>query len=461
LAILIGTVLVAIGAGTVVLASLRKFSKNPEILWFGLFSFLYGVRLLAKATAFRLLFDFPQPFWLYLIAGFTYFLPLAGVLFVREIVPERRKLSNLIALFQFAFAICGIVSDAVQRQPESLHLANNLIVIAYSILITTGGIRKPGTLMASRPLFWGFGVFLLTVLFANIATLRSSLNFDPEPIGFVVLLAALGYATAVRTAANQERLLALDRELDIARRIQSSILPQSAPSGDGIRIEAHYLPMTAVAGDFYEFLRTDESHFGVLIADVSGHGVPAALIASMVKIAVAAQIDHADAPARVLSGINHVLSGKMQGQYVTAAYMFFDLTNRRARYAAAGHPPMLRWCANRRICERVEKNGMVLGLFARAEYEAVELDFHPGDRFLLYTDGVTEAANERDEFFGTEPMAEELQAPACAGRILRRMSSWAGYDRGRSQDDDLTLILIEIGCVSGCDLDSGSQVRDE
>lgn len=71
------------------------------------------------------------------------------------------------------------------------------------------------------------------------------------------------------------------------------------------------------------------------------------------------------------------------------------------------------------------------------------MEYHPGDRFLLYTDGLVEAANERDEFFGVDGMAQELNSPNAAPRILRRMLTWAGYDRGRPQDDDLTLILIE------------------
>ena len=99
--------------------------------------------------------------------------------------------------------------------------------------------------------------------------------------------------------------------------------------------------MTAVAGDFYDFLVIDPERVGILVADVSGHGVPAALIASMVKVAFAAQKDHADTTAAVLAGMNETLCGRLAGQYVTAAYLFIDTRSRMIRYGAAGHPPML------------------------------------------------------------------------------------------------------------------------
>jgi len=100
--------------------------------------------------------------------------------------------------------------------------------------------------------------------------------------------------------------------------------------------------MTAVAGDFYDFPLPGKNRLGIPIADVSGHGVPAALIAAMVKVAIAAQLPHADDPGRVLSGMNRVLCGNMQGQFVFAAYLFLDTENWLLRYAGAGHPPLLR-----------------------------------------------------------------------------------------------------------------------
>ncbi len=98
--------------------------------------------------------------------------------------------------------------------------------------------------------------------------------------------------------------------METARRVQLSILPQEIPKIEGLEITARYFPMAALGGDFYDFIVVDEKRIGILVADVSGHGTPAALIASMLKISLAAQIAHASQPAQVLSGLNQTLLGK-------------------------------------------------------------------------------------------------------------------------------------------------------
>src|SRR5262249_56396715 len=122
-----------------------------------------------------------------------------------------------------------------------------------------------------------------------------------------------------RVLGEARRLVALDRELSIARQIQSSILPAAMPRIGGLDVAARYRPMTAVAGDFFDFLETERGHLGVLVADGSRPGVPAALIASMVKVALGAQRGRVDSPAALLSGMNQTLFGRIGGQYVTAA----------------------------------------------------------------------------------------------------------------------------------------------
>jgi len=101
--------------------------------------------------------------------------------------------------------------------------------------------------------------------------------------------------------------------------------------------------MTAVAGDFYWFIAVDPTRAGFLVADVSGHGVPAALIASMIKVAMQSVVPCADDPGAVLRGLERALSGQLRGQYVSAAYLWLDTESRKALYSAAGHPPLLRW----------------------------------------------------------------------------------------------------------------------
>jgi serine phosphatase RsbU (regulator of sigma subunit) len=195
----------------------------------------------------------------------------------------------------------------------------------------------------------------------------------------------------------------------------------------------------------------DDHRIGILIADVAGHGVPAALIASMVKIAIAAQAGHAADPGKVLTGMNQTLCGKMQGQYISAAYLFIDLEARVFRYSGAGHPPLLLWRAAEQRVESLEENGLLLGIMSRAPYASLEGSFASGDRFLLYTDGLMEAANEKDEFFGEARVREVLNGAqaispiGCCEALVNDMERFTGRDRGRLPDDDLTLVVVDAG----------------
>src|ERR1700723_3126740 len=139
----------------------------------------------------------------------------------------------------------------------------------------------------------------------------------------------------------ESQLLIIQREMDKARQIQLSILPFQIPPIQHLDIAARYVPMTSVAGDFYDFIVIDEKRIGILVADVSGHGMPAALISSMLKIALAGQTANALDPARVLDGLNQALCGKFEGHFVTAIYIVIDTEKRSITYAGAGHPPLV------------------------------------------------------------------------------------------------------------------------
>jgi CheY-like chemotaxis protein len=154
------------------------------------------------------------------------------------------------------------------------------------------------------------------------------------------------------------QLLAIQKELETARQIQLSILPREIPQIHGLEIVARYIPMSAVAGDFYDFIVVDNKRIGILVADVSGHGMPAALIASMLKIAFAAQTECAADPAQVLQGLNRALCGKFQQHYVTAAYIYVDMEQRTLRYGGAGHPPLVLWGGATGEVRKVEENGL-------------------------------------------------------------------------------------------------------
>ena len=206
--------------------------------------------------------------------------------------------------------------------------------------------------------------------------------------------------------------------------------------------------MTAVAGDFYQFVRTDHDHLGILVADVSGHGIPAALISSMIKVAMESVAVHANDPAQVLGGLNRILSTEFRSQLTSAAYLWIDTENHGAQYSAAGHPPLLCW---RNACselQHIESNGLLFGVGQNAEYPVCSLPVEPLDRFLIYTDGLVEPENARGEPFGDRRLEEVVRdtraqpASELMQQLFSELRNW--QPASMSQQDDITLIVVDV-----------------
>jgi serine phosphatase RsbU (regulator of sigma subunit) len=246
------------------------------------------------------------------------------------------------------------------------------------------------------------------------------------------------------------QLLTIQNEMETARQIQLSILPREIPVIQGLDIAARYIPMTSVAGDFYDFIVVDEKRIGILVADVSGHGMPAALISSMLKIALAAQIGCASDPARVLAGLNQALYGKFQGHFVTAAYVLVDTESHILRYAGAGHPPLVVRDDSAGETREFVENGLFLGFFPDATYTSVEIPFRKGDWSALYTDGILETTNLSEEQFGMDRFKlflqnnHHLSAGQLVDRFLDELSVWSDTASGREPEDDITLLAFHF-----------------
>jgi phosphoserine phosphatase RsbU/P len=287
----------------------------------------------------------------------------------------------------------------------------------------------------------GMVAFVALVVLTNIAELfgrRTGYEF----YGFVILMCCLGYVAARRALERDQQLSSIQQELEIARRIQLSILPSASPSSKHFSIAARYQPMTSVAGDFYEFMEDETGAVGLFIADVSGHGVPAALIASMVKVAIQAQRHRQDDPAGLLTGVNEALCGNAQNQFVTAGYVYLRPKQNELRYAAAGHPPMLLLRAGQIF--KIEENGLVLALLPSAAYTSTTQPLERNDRILLYTDGVVEATNATEEEFGLDRLSRLIlesdgkTAEEAADLITASVNAWSAI-----QNDDLTIIVCD------------------
>jgi sigma-B regulation protein RsbU (phosphoserine phosphatase) len=458
LKVAVAIILLVAGSSAIALFSLRRKTRDLTLVYFGLFSLLYGIRLLALQGVVEALLDAKPRFWILVNWLITCTINIPVGLFIYQLASENfRKAFRWLIAVQTLFAVFGLFAPLAGIPIGKLQDANNILVLGTLVVTGLFVLFARGRRGSAKPLsgdvrvlLAGFFVWLLFVLHANLFALRLVPGPDVEFLGFLICVGCLGYVAAHRTFANEERLLAINKELEIARQIQSSILPRDVPRLVGLDIAARHLSMSAVAGDFYDFLVVDEKRVGVLIADVTGHGVPAALIASMLKVAFAAQSAHADAPARVLTGLNRALCGKFDDHFVTAAYVFIDMEVEVMRYAGAGHPPLMVISRAAGKARHVEENGLMLGLFPEAEYTEVEIPLTAGDRYLLCTDGVLEASNSSKVEFGRSGSLQFLEANTAlsvkpfSDKLIDAVARWSGHLAGGAQEDDITLVVLDF-----------------
>ena len=450
--IVLGTIFLFIGVAACCIAAVRRGNSGRILAWFGIFSALYGVRLFAAVpTAFSLLVgrfssSAPQVVWI-----ITYTILIPALLFWAELsLGTLRLLCQITVIPASAIALAGIRAILFQ---ESLRVTSsyNALVICLLLALATANliprIGKKFLVIQSRVSATGTLVLAAAAIHDN---LRAFLNLRSypflEPLAFALFVFSQGWVAAEKVLADERRLLSIENELAIAREIQASILPSNVPELRNLRISAAYHPMTAVAGDFYWFIAVDPNRAGFLVADVSGHGVPAALIASMIKVAMQSALDCADNPASVLRGLERVLSGQLRGQFVSASYLWLDTESCKALYSAAGHPPLLRWSQDK--VENIESNGLIFGVMPESEYPVREIPVAAGDRFLLYTDGLIEPENINGESFGDRRLGEVvsesrlLPASELSDRLLSELRHW--QPASTTQQDDITLIVIDV-----------------
>ncbi|HEY3567717.1 MAG TPA: SpoIIE family protein phosphatase [Thermoanaerobaculia bacterium] len=447
----IGFLLLGLGLAAGALALARRKGGDPALTYFSLFTSLYALRLLADSQTVQLLYSPPELIWRKLIDSLTFVLPIPGFLFFERVIGRGWRSSiRWVWHLYVALALVAVPWEIVSSAPAVLFGIYRVLVLV-AITVTLANLFAPGQPMDQdrwllRISFLALGVF---VILENLRALGlTPWRDNAEPVGFLIFNCGLGVIAARRIFDTQERLASIRQELETARRIQQSILPEEMPRVAGLDLAARYVSATEVAGDFYDFLPCEGPRAGLLIADVSGHGVPAALVASMLKVATAAEIPHAASPARVLSEMNQIFHGKLRNQFITAFCVHLDLEAGRITWSGAGHPPALLWRGSEGKVEELAPGGPVMGRLRRAPYPEASLPLEPGDRLLLFTDGIPEALSPAGEPFGDERLQALLaaHAPQSAERIaealLARVAEWTG--RSASFDDDLTFVVAGI-----------------
>lgn len=272
--------------------------------------------------------------------------------------------------------------------------------------------------------------------------------YTPDDLQVLMLLASQ-VAIIIEKVMLHEQLVEkkrLEGQLEVARQVQLELLPAGDPDLEGFDISAYNFSTEEVSGDYYDWVRIYDDQIGMVIADVSGKGVPAALLMAFLRASLRSAIHIGYAPHISMAKVNYLLWESIErNQFVTAFYGVLDASNKTLAYTNAGHNPplILDKDGNARFLER---GGLPLGMFKDTRYYEYYLSIEPGQVIVLYTDGVTEALNPEGVEYGRERLqaavlaAQNLSAREIISSIHRDVIEWT---RGRGADDDITFFIIK------------------
>jgi sigma-B regulation protein RsbU (phosphoserine phosphatase) len=238
----------------------------------------------------------------------------------------------------------------------------------------------------------------------------------------------------------------MERELEVARRIQQMLLPKSFPRIRGLESQALNRPSEQVGGDYYDVLHLSENRVGITIADVSGKGVPAALLMASLQSSLRAEAGPDRTPSEVIRKLNKAVCEQTSGEtFVTIFYGLLDLEHRSLHYCNAGQTPPFIVSKNGRV-RRLDITHLVIGVDKEAFYEDTTLDLEEGDLLFLYTDGITEEPGSDDDIYGEDRLVRHLldSYDVSLAEVLEIVHGDVVRYGGGKPHDDLTALALKI-----------------
>lgn len=299
-----------------------------------------------------------------------------------------------------------------------------------------------------------FGNEVLGVL--TLANRTDETPFTPSDLSLLQAMAdqasvPIHYA-GLRATLEQKKQI--DRDMQAAQQIQASLLPQSLPQLENVQLAAYNLPAFDIGGDYYDFIEIDEDHLGIAIADVAGKGIGGAMMMAVCQGVLRTRAKQEQSPARMLSELNRVLSANLaEDMFITMLYVVLNTQTRELKFARAGHerPLLCRGCDGTRVAEPLDAPGIAIGLADADVFDVaiadVSVQLEPGDGFVVYTDGITEALNEKGDEWGLDNLlklikTESPESPAALMKAVK--TSIARYVGARQQYDDMTLLALKV-----------------
>ncbi len=238
----------------------------------------------------------------------------------------------------------------------------------------------------------------------------------------------------------------IKKEMELAKRVQQYIIPKDFSHIEYPVVSGRYLPIEDIGGDFFDCYQLPDDKYGFLIADVVGHGIPAALIMTMSKMIFDVYSADYDAPDKMMDVVNRSIRGLiLDNQYVTSFYIIYDNKNKKIHFTNAGHTKVLYYRASKNRMLGLDSKGFFLGISDQNSYEAKSLSVEEGDRLFLYTDGITEIKNSEDEEYGENRLAKSIiknsgiHGDDFCNAILSEVSQFTNIDE---RNDDIAFLSI-------------------
>ena len=264
-----------------------------------------------------------------------------------------------------------------------------------------------------------------------------------------ILLLSTGYALFVRVIGEEyKKRTRLETEIAVARTIQKSLQPSSVFTTDWCEAAGVTVPATEVGGDYFDMIKISDDEVVIAIADVSGHGVGAGILAAMTKSAVRAELNHSKTPSDLLFTLNNTIYQVTdKNMFVSFAYVLLDRRTMTAQIATAGHPPIFLFRKSDGAIVEVRTPNLALAVQPSTKYTAETVKLNRGDELVLYSDGITEAANDRGEQFGIEKLKEliaDTQRPSVEALGNSIMASVRAFTVKKEFVDDATIVVVRV-----------------
>ena len=286
---------------------------------------------------------------------------------------------------------------------------------------------------------------ILGILYLDSTKAMHSLSGLDEKILNKLAVEAGNVLERVEMMKSIEQRKMLERDLALAEDTQRSLLPREIPKLEHLKLSAFCRPTRYVGGDFYDFQVMPAGDLLFVIADVSGKGVAASVLSSMILGCLQLRLQDGDPPAAALNRLNRFLCTKSSGKFATM-FLCSIAPDGKGQYISAGHNPAFIYRAADGTIDELASTSLILGMFDFATFEATPIEVRPGDVLLAYSDGLTEAENVQEEMFGEDRVKEIIrrEAPAGTDRLHDALiASIAEFTRGRDQSDDITLVIAE------------------